>query len=110
MVGKCLPTALQPSTSTGRGLQLGSRGLVDTCVEGCKLVIRFIQAGNGELGRGCRHFFSNCSKERRILEGKGEKKRIGITIGTSIYTLYTLNGWLSVHAGHILSKLQRAAA
>lgn len=56
---KCLPNAPQPSTSTSRWLEPLSRGLVDTCVEGWKLPIRFIQAVNGELGRGCRYFFSN---------------------------------------------------
>ena len=70
---KCLPTAPQPSTPTSRGLRPVSRGLVDTCVEGCISLIRLIQAGSMGFGRGCRYFFLNCSKERgrnRRKEGK----------------------------------------
>jgi hypothetical protein len=42
-----------------------SRGFVDTSVEGQILFIRFVQAENKGLSRGCRHFFSNCSRERK---------------------------------------------
>jgi len=92
MAVKCLPKYLltepQPSTSTSRGSVLVSRGLVDTCVEGWISLIRFSQAEKPEFGRGCRYFFLNCSKERVRNRAKKVKKRIGITIGTSVYTLY----------------------
>jgi hypothetical protein len=92
MAVKCLPKYLliepQPSTPTSRGLVPTSRGLVDTCVEGWISLIRFSQAEKTEFGRGCRYFFLNCSKERVRNRAKKVKKRIGITIGTSVYTLY----------------------
>jgi hypothetical protein len=88
---KCLLIASQPSTFTGRGVQIKSRGLVDTWVEGCISLIRFIQAKYKGFCRGCRHLFSNCCKEKERIRGKEEKKRIEITIGPSIYTLYFLN-------------------
>jgi hypothetical protein len=95
MTSKCLPEYLlirsQPSTSTGRGLRPESRGLVDTWVEGCISLIRLIQARDREFCRGCRHLFSNYHKEIERIRGKEEQKRIEITIGPSIYTLYFLS-------------------
>jgi hypothetical protein len=95
MPSKCLPEYLliasQPSTSAGRGLRSESRGLVDTWVEGCISLTCFIEARDREFCRGCRYLFSNCCKKTRETRGKEEKKRIEITIGPSIYTLYFLN-------------------
>jgi hypothetical protein len=64
MAGKCLLSTPQPSTVTGRGLLAESRGLVDTSVEGRILFIRSVQAKNKGLSRGCRHFYSNCLREK----------------------------------------------
>ncbi len=61
-------------TPTSRGLRPVSRGLVDTCVEGCISLIRLIQAEKTEFCRGCRYFFLNCSKERVKIEAKKVKK------------------------------------
>jgi hypothetical protein len=73
MASKCLLSTPQPSTLTGRGLLVESRGLVDTSVEGRILFIRSVQAENKGLSRGCRYFSSNCSKEK---EGfLGQKKQ-----------------------------------
>jgi hypothetical protein len=94
MATKCLLSTPHPSTVPGRGLLAESRGFVDTSVEGRILFIRSVQAENKGLSRGCRYFLSNCSKDKKDLEGKRGEKRIGITIGTSIYTLYTLNCYL----------------
>jgi hypothetical protein len=95
MTSKCLPEYLlirsQPSTSTGRGLWCESRELVDTWVEGCISLLCFIQARYGEFCRGCRYLSSNYYKEKATIRGKEEKKRIEITIGPSIYTLYFLS-------------------
>jgi hypothetical protein len=78
MASKCLPEYLlirpQPSTLTGRGLSVESRGLVDTSVEGRILLIRFFKAGNKGLGRGCRYCFSNCSKEKAEFRSKERRK------------------------------------
>ena len=73
MASKCLLSTPQPSTVTGRGLLAESRGLVDTSVEGRILFFRPVQAGNRELSRGCRHFFSNYSKEKEVFRGEGQK-------------------------------------
>jgi hypothetical protein len=73
MASKCLLSTLQPSTVTGRGLLAESRGLVDTSVEGWILFIRSVQAENKGLSRGCRHFFSNCSREKEIFGFTGQK-------------------------------------
>jgi hypothetical protein len=71
---KCLLATPPPTTATGRGVYPICRGLVDTCVEGHISLIRLIQAGNMRLGRGCRYFSPNCSKEReRIGARRGEK-------------------------------------
>jgi hypothetical protein len=95
MTSKCLPEYLlirsQASTSTGRGLWCASRGLVGTWVEGCISVIRFIQARDREFCRGCRYLSSNYYKEKAKIRGKKRKKRIEITIGPSVYTLYFLS-------------------
>jgi hypothetical protein len=95
MTSKCLPEYLlirsQPSTCGGRGLWRESRGLVGTWVEGCISVIRFIQARDREFCRGCRYLSSNYYKEKAGIRGKEEKKRIEITIGPSVYTLYFLS-------------------
>ena len=88
MTREYLPTSLQPSTFTGRGLWSESRGLVGTWVEGCIPPIRFIQARDKESCRGCRHLFSNYYKEARAIQGKEMKRRIEITIALSVYTLY----------------------
>ena len=69
MASKCLLSTQHPSTVTSRGLLAESRGLVDSSVEGRILFIRSVQAENKELSRGCRHFFSNCSKENESFEG-----------------------------------------
>jgi hypothetical protein len=90
MARKCLLSTPQPSTVTGRGLLAESRGLVDSSVEGWILFIRSVQAENKGLSRGCRHFFSNYSKEKEVFRGTGQKP-IEVTIGPSIYTLYFLN-------------------
>src|ERR671921_1396286 len=90
MASKCLLSTPHPSTVTGRGLLVESRGLVDTSVEGRILFIRSVRAENKGLSRGCRHFFSNCSRRKEFL-GVQDKKPIEITIGPSIYTLYFLN-------------------
>lgn len=73
MASKCLLSTPHPSTVTGRGLLAESRGLVDTSVEGRLLFIRFVQAENKEVSRGCRYFFSNCSREKEVFKGKGQK-------------------------------------
>src|SRR5215218_4974340 len=73
MASKCLLSTQPPSTCECRGLLVESRGLVDTSVEGRILLIRFVQAKNEGLGRGCRHFFSNCSKEREVFTAKRRK-------------------------------------
>src|SRR5215217_1362989 len=73
MATKCLLSTPHPSTVTGRGLLAESRGLVDTSVEGRILFIRSVQAENKELSRGCRHFFSNCSREKEVLGCTGQK-------------------------------------
>jgi hypothetical protein len=65
MASKCLLSTPQPSTCDCRGLLAESRGFVDTSVEGQILFIRYVQAENKGLSRGCRHFFSNCSRERK---------------------------------------------
>jgi hypothetical protein len=73
MASKCLLSTPHPSTVTSRGLLAESRGLVDTSVEGRILFIRSVQAENKKLSRGCRHFFSNCSKENGVLRCTGQK-------------------------------------
>jgi hypothetical protein len=96
---KYLPPAPQPSTPTSRGLQPESRGLVDTCVEGCFSLIWLTQAENRELSRGCRHFFANCCKGIEKERQNRIEKRIGITMGLSIYTLYSRPGFELVTEG-----------
>jgi hypothetical protein len=95
MIRKCLPEYLpirpQPSTFTGRGLWGESRGLVGTWVEGRISLIRFIQARDRKFCRGCRHLFTNYHKEKGRIRAKKREKRIEITIGPSIYTLYFLS-------------------
>ena len=91
MASKCLLSTPHPSTCDCRGSLAESRGLVDTSVEGRILFIRSVQAENKELSRGCRHFFSNCSRDKEVFLGVEDKKHIEITIGPSIYTLYFLN-------------------
>jgi hypothetical protein len=66
MASKCLLSTPQPSTCECRGLQVESRGLVDTSVEGRILFIRSVRAENKGLSRGCRHLFSNCSREKEF--------------------------------------------
>jgi hypothetical protein len=92
MSSKCLPKYLliasQPSTSTGRGLWPESRWLVDTWVEGCISLICFIPARGRGFCRGCRYLFSNYYKGKENIGGKKREKRVEITIGPSIYTLY----------------------
>ena len=73
MASKCLLSTQPPSTCECRGLLVESRGLVDTSVEGRILFIRSVQAENKGLSRGCRHFFSNCSKEKEVFRGTGQK-------------------------------------
>jgi hypothetical protein len=73
MSSKCLLSTPHPSTVPGRGLLAESRGLVDTSVEGRIVFIRSVQAENKELSRGCRHFFSNCSKEKEAFRGTGQE-------------------------------------
>ena len=73
MANKCLLGTPHPSTCDCRGLLGESRGLVDTSVEGRILFIRSVQAENKELSRGCRHFFSNCSKEKEVFKDTGRK-------------------------------------
>jgi hypothetical protein len=73
MASKCLLSTPHPSTVTGRGLLAESRGLVDSSVEGRIWFIRSVQAENKELSRGCRHFFSNCSRENEVLRGTRQK-------------------------------------
>jgi hypothetical protein len=73
MASKCLLSTPQPSTCDCRGLLAESRGLVDTSVEGRILFIRSVQAENKELSRGCRHFFSNCSRKKEVVKGTGQK-------------------------------------
>ena len=73
MASKCLLSTPHPSTVPGRGLLAESRGLVDTSVEGRILFFRPVQAGNKELSRGCRHFFSNYSKEKGVFSVKDKK-------------------------------------
>src|ERR671911_1497645 len=73
MASKCLLSTPHPSTVTSRGLLAESRGLVDTSVEGRILFIRSVQAENKELSRGCRHFFSNCSREKKVFRDTGQK-------------------------------------
>jgi hypothetical protein len=95
MIRKCIPEYLlirsELSTSTGRGLWCESRGLVGTWVEGCISLLHFIQARDREFCRGCRYLSSNYYKEKVTIMEKEEKKRIEITIGPSIYTLYFLS-------------------
>src|SRR5215210_7981639 len=74
MASKCLLSTPQPSTLTGRGLLVESRGLVDTSIEGRILFIRSVQAENKGLSRGRRYFFSNCSKEEKYFRAKEETK------------------------------------
>jgi hypothetical protein len=92
MSSKCLPKYLlfvsQPSTCGCRGLRPGSRGLVDTWVEGCISLICFIPARGRGFCRGCRYLFSNYYKGKENIGGKKREKRVEITIGPSIYTLY----------------------
>src|ERR671921_2890617 len=73
MASKCLLSTPHPSTVTGRGLLVESRGLVDTSVEGRILFIRSVRAENKGLSRGCRHFFSNCSRDKEVFRGTGQK-------------------------------------
>jgi hypothetical protein len=73
MSSKCLLSTPHPSTVPGRGLLAESRGLVGTSVEGRIVFIRSVQAENKELGRGCRHFFSNCSRKKEVLGSTGQK-------------------------------------
>jgi hypothetical protein len=73
MASKCLLSTPHPSTCDCRGLLAESRGLVDTSVEGRILFFRSFQAGNRELSRGCRYFFSNYSREKRFFRGEGQK-------------------------------------
>jgi hypothetical protein len=74
MASKCLLSTPQPSTLTGRGLLVESRGFVDTSVEGRIFFIRSVQAENEGLSRGCRHFLSNCLKEKQVLKAKEKRK------------------------------------
>jgi hypothetical protein len=73
MASKCLLSTPQPSTVPGRWLLAESRGLVDTSVEGRILFVRSVQAEKRGLSRGCRHFFSNCSKEKGIFGVQRQK-------------------------------------
>jgi len=95
MIRKCLPEYLpirpQPSTSTGRGLWWESRGLVGTWVEGRISLIRFIQARDGTFVEGVDTYSQTITKRRREIKAKTREKRIEITIGPSIYTLYFLS-------------------
>ena len=74
MASKCLLSTPHPSTVTGRGLLAESRGLLDSSVEGRIWFIRSVQAENKELSRGCRHFFSNCSKDKEVFRAKEKRK------------------------------------
>src|SRR5215207_11428481 len=74
MASKCLLSTPQPSTLTGRGLLVKSRGLVDTSVEGQILFIRSVQAENRGLSRGRRHFFSNYLRKKEFFKAKGRRK------------------------------------
>ena len=74
MANKCLLGTPHPSTCDCRGLLGESRGLVDTSVEGRILFIRSVQAENEGLSRGCRHFFSNCFKEKKDFRGQEGRK------------------------------------
>jgi hypothetical protein len=73
MASKCLLSTPHLSTVTRRGSLVESRGFVDTSVEGRILFIRSVRAENKGLSRGCRHFFSNCSKEKEVFRGTGQK-------------------------------------
>jgi hypothetical protein len=74
MASKCLLSTSHPSTCDCRGLRAESRELVDSSVEGRILFICSVQAENKGLSRGCRHFFSNCSKEKEVFRGDTRQK------------------------------------
>jgi len=99
MASKCLRSTPHPSTVTGRGLLAESRALVDTSVEGRILFFHPVQAGNRELSRGCRHFFSNYSKEREFLGVKDKKAYRGNNRAKYLHPLLPqLADWLQWRA------------
>jgi hypothetical protein len=63
--------------------------LVDTWVEGCDSLIRFIEGDTGEFVENVDTYSQTITKEG--MGSQEEKNLIEITIGPSIYTLYFLN-------------------